>query len=93
MEKKRKGLTSGINKEGVNIKYEVGVDVGGKDYSTKYPPIIHALADPVKREKLEKIYLSLKEFRQEKNVYLGCGKHSMPFDMVGEYLDATEKGV
>ena len=56
---------------------------------TQYPPILYALVDPVKREKLEDICLSLKEFRQEKNVYLGCGKHSMPFDMVGDYLEAT----
>ena len=56
---------------------------------TQYPAILYALVDPVKRKKLEDIYLSLKAFRQEQNVYLGCGKQSMPFDMVGEYLEAT----
>ena len=60
-----------------------------KENVTQCPPIIHALADPVKRAKLEKIYESLKTFKQEENVYYGCGKHSMPFDMVGEYLEAT----
>ncbi|KKL64212.1 hypothetical protein LCGC14_2167340 [marine sediment metagenome] len=44
---------------------------------TQYPAIIHALADPIKRKKLERIYQSLKDFEQEKNVYYGCGKDSV----------------
>ena len=55
----------------------------------QYPAIVHALADPVKRVKLEKIYLSLKNFGQAENVYYGCGKGSVPFDVVGDLLEAT----
>jgi len=58
----------------------------------QYPAILRALVDPDKRPKLEKIYQSLKEFKQEKNVYYGCGKDSVPFDVVGELLEVTEKG-
>ena len=74
-------------------KKSVTKDSVTKEDVTQYPAIIHALCDPIKREKLEKIYQSLKDFRQEKNIFYGCGKQSMPFDMVGEYLDATGKGM
>jgi len=41
------------------------------------------------RTRLEKITEKLKEFKQETNVYYGCGKDSIPFDVVGDYLEAT----
>ena len=42
------------------------------------------------REGLEKIYESLKAFRQAENVYYGYpGLGGMPFDKVGECLEAT----
>jgi len=80
MAKKRKGLTLGINNGGT-----VAENVNPKDY----PAILHALTDPVKREKLENIYQSLKRFNQAENVYFGCAKGSVSFYVVGELLDAT----
>lgn len=56
---------------------------------TQYPAIIHALVNPDKRKKLEKIYQSLKDFKQAENVYYGCSKDSVPFDVVGDLLEAT----
>jgi len=55
-----------------------------------YPAILRALVDPIKRQKLEKIYQSLKEFKQAENVYYGCGKDSVPFDVVGDLLEVTK---
>ncbi len=75
---KHRGITKGITSEGIT---EEGI--------TQYPAIIHALADPVKRAKLEKIYQSLNEFKQAKNAYYGCGEDSVPFDVVGDLLEAT----
>ena len=57
---------------------------------TQYPAILYALTDPVKRRKLEKVYQSLKGFKQEKNAFYGCSR-MVPFDVVGDLLDATEK--
>ncbi len=54
---------------------------------TEYPAIIHALADPIKRKKLEKITQSLKDFNQEKNTRYGVAGPS--FDVIGELLEAT----
>ena len=54
----------------------------------KYPAIIYVLTDPVKRLKLEKITLSLKNFKQSENVRYGVNGPS--FDVVGELLDATK---
>ena len=56
---------------------------------TQYPAILLALTDSVKRVKLEKIYESLRNFKQEKNVYFGYPDRGIPFDIVGELLDAT----
>ena len=57
---------------------------------TQYPAILRALVDPEKRAKLEKIYQSLKNFNQAENVYYGCGRGSVSFDIVGELLEATQ---
>ena len=52
------------------------------------PAIPYALV--YDRDKLEKVYESLKAFRQEENVYYGYpGLGGMPFDKVGECLEAT----
>jgi len=50
------------------------------------PAIPYALVED--RTRLEKIYLSLKEFKQAENVYYGCG--GVPFDVVGDLLEATK---
>ena len=50
-------------------------------------PIIKALADPVKRKKLEAIYQSLKAHNVLSNTYYGCGTDSTPFEEVGKLLD------
>ena len=57
---------------------------------TQYPAILRALVDPEKRVKLEKIYQSLSNFKQAENVYYGCGKNSVPFDVVGDLLEVTK---
>lgn len=83
MQKMRnKGVT--VDPEGVTlIPANVTVDV------TQYPAILLALTDPDKRKKLEKIYHSLNEFKVADKVYYGCGKDSVPFDVVGDLLEAT----
>ena len=76
--KHRQGVTKGVTAEGVT-----GQGVTG------YPAIIHALADPEKRRKLEKVYQSLRDFKQEKNVYYGSPYNGLSFDIIGEMLEAT----
>ena len=56
---------------------------------SQYPPILYALADPVKRKKLADICMSLKNHNKLSNVYYGCGKHSLSMDTVNELLDVT----
>ncbi len=55
---------------------------------TQYPAIVYALTDPEKRKKLEKIYHSLNEFKVADKVYYGIS--GIPFDVVGDLLEATE---
>ena len=77
--RKKRGVTPGVTSEGVT---ELGV--------TEYPAIIRALVDPIKRAKLGKVYQSLSDFKQEKNVYYGYPDKGVPFDMIGELLEATK---
>jgi hypothetical protein len=65
------------------------IDGSNSERSNTYPAILHALVDPGKRAKLEKIYQSLKDFKVADKVYYGCGKGSVPFDVVGDLLEAT----
>ena len=67
--------TGGVTGQGVTL------DV------TQYPAILLALTDPNKRQKLEKITQSLKDFNQEKNVRYGV--NGPTFDVVGDLLEAT----
>jgi len=55
---------------------------------THYPAIIHALSDPVKREKLEKIYQSLKDFNVTDGVRYGVSGPT--FAVIGEMLEVTK---
>ena len=74
VDKHRKGITSeGITEQGI----------------TQYPAILLALTDPIKRRKLEKITESLKAHNQLKNVYYGYPDKGIPFDLVGDLLEAT----
>ena len=58
---------------------------------TQYPAILHMLVDPIKRRKLEKICQSLKERNLDKLVTMGYpGMGGVPFDMIGDLLEATE---
>ena len=84
-EKQRKAVRDAVNKHRKGITSE-GITGQG---ITQYPAIIPALVDPEKRVKLEKIYQSLKEFKQEKNVYYGYPDKGIPFDVVGDLLEAT----
>ena len=52
-------------------------------------PVLKWLIDPEKRKKMELIVESLKKHNQLHNVSLGCGKHSLPLDIVGEMLECT----
>ena len=56
---------------------------------TEYHPIMGYLVDPVKREKLGRIIVKLKEHHQLENVYFGCGRNCMPMDVVAGYYEAT----
>lgn len=76
---KHRGITKGITEEGITGQ---GI--------TRYPAIIYALTDPIKRKKLEDITQSLKIHKQDGNVYYGYpGLGGVPFDIVGDLLEAT----
>lgn len=68
-------------------KYRQGSQ--GNEEGSHYPAILYALTDPKRRRKLEKIYHSLKDFKVADRVYYGCSKDSVPFDVVGDLLEAT----
>ena len=52
--------------------------------------LLRALADPVKRKKLEMISESLRNHKVSEKVYLGYpGLGGIPFDMIGELLEVT----
>ena len=55
--------------------------------SSDAPAVVRALADPVKRGRLVKIYASLKERKLLEEVRYGI--HGPTFDVVGELLEAT----
>ena len=75
MEKKRKGLTTRVNKEALGL--------------TQYHPILYALTDPVKRKKLEAVCEALSRRNLQSKLYYGCGRYSIPFDIVEDLLEAT----
>jgi len=56
---------------------------------TQYPSIIYALTDNDKRRKLDDIYRSLRDAKQEKNVYYGLPYNGLSFDIIGEMLEVT----
>ena len=78
MEKKRKGLTMGLTKEGLTSQ---GL--------TQYHPILDDLIDPIRRKKLEAISSALKRRNLGNRVYYGFSKNGLPMDVVGDLLDAT----
>ena len=55
---------------------------------TQYPPILYALTDPIKRKKLEAISSALSVRDLTSKVYYGL-RHPVPFDLIGDYLEAT----
>lgn len=57
---------------------------------TSEHPVMKYLIDPDQRKKMEAIVQSLKDHNQLPNVSLGCGKHSLPLDVVGELLEITD---
>ena len=63
--------------------------MGSQSEGSQYPAILLALTDPIKRRKLEKITESLKNHNQLKNVYYGYPDKGIPFDLVGDLLEAT----
>ena len=75
---KRRVLQSGITSEGIT---EEGI--------TEYHPILNALIDPVKRQKLQAICDSLGKRNLLSKVYYGT-RQPVDFDMVNELLEATQ---
>ena len=53
-------------------------------------PVLNWLVDPGKRKKLEAVFRSLKDRNQLENVRFGAGDYSLPMDIVGEMLEATD---
>lgn len=72
---RHRGITGGITKQGITSE---GI--------TKYPALLIALADPVKRAKLRRICEELTAHHVLSEVYYGYGDTSVPFDVVSEYL-------
>ena len=54
-----------------------------------YHPVLKYLIPGPDRDKMEKIVESVKRHNQLRNVYLGCGVHSLSLDIVGEMLEVT----
>ena len=91
MQKKRKGLTRGVNKEGLTLEgvTKLGITQGvNKEGVTQYHPILEYLVDPIKRDKLERICHSLRQHNQLGEVYFGC-RQPLSFDIVEGLLQAT----
>ena len=92
MKKRREGVTTGVTEEGM---IEAGVTKQGvtkalKDKGvTEYHPILSWLIDPVRRDKLERICVSLNHRKLLDKVRLGAGPNSLPMDTVAALLDAT----
>ena len=78
MQKRRsnKKLVQGLTEEGLK---EMGLT----------HPVLKYLVPGKERDKMERIVQSLKRHNQLGNVYLGCGVYSLPLDVVGEMLEAT----
>ena len=75
---KHRVLHQGITKEGITTQ------------GITYPPILHALIDPIKRKKLEAIYQSLRRHNKADKVFYGFpGLGGVPFNIVGDYLEVT----
>lgn len=69
---------------------QAGVEQGEVEHNPdKYPALLYALTDPIKRKKLEKICVSLKAHNVLDKVYYGYPDRGVPFDIVAELLDAT----
>lgn len=61
------------------------------DEQGKYPAIVYALTDPIKKKKLEQVHQSLKIHKQAENVYYGYPRlGGIPFDVIGDLLEATQ---
>jgi len=105
MAKKREGLTSGVNtsegltgkpggltSKGETLIEDVASITGAVKVEGKYPPIVYALADPEKREKLRTIcqHLSVKGKRNYlKGVWYGCGYKPVTMKTVNGLLEAV----
>jgi len=86
--KKRNGVTENVTKSvTVDDKNVTGGVTPIEDVkpSDDYPAIIHALADPVRRERLRRIANTLSERNLLGDVRYGNG---VTFDVVGELLEA-----
>ena len=79
MEKKREGLTSGVNKQGVNME-------GLTEYPANMFTLLTSLGDKDKREKLRLIYESLN--RRDLTPHVRYGTNGVTFNIVGELLEA-----
>ena len=79
MERKREGLTSGVNKSGVNTE-------GLTEYPANMKPLLTALGDIKQRAKLRAIYESLG--RRDLTTHVRYGVNGVMFDVVGELLEA-----
>ena len=55
----------------------------------KYPPILHALCDKEKREKLIRICDALKHRRLLNKVYYGFNENAVDFETVNDMIEAT----
>ena len=79
MEKKREGLTSGVNKLGVNME-------GLTEYPANMKPLLTSLGNPKQRGKLRAIYDSLN--RRDLTPEVRYGINGPTFNVVGELLEA-----
>jgi len=78
--------------ESVTVE-DIASITGAVKVEGKYPPIIYALADPERREKLRTIcqHLSVKgKTNYLKNVWYGCGYKPVTMSTVDRLLEAVE---
>ena len=79
-EKQREAIKKAV------ARHRKGITMEGITEQGITPPVMKCLVPGEERKKMEAIVQSLKKHTQLPNVYLGCGKYSLPLHIVGEVV-------
>ena len=89
MEKQREKVR--VRVERYRALHKGVTSLGGVTEKTAYHPILYALVDEDKRRKLERLCEELRHRRLLGEVYYGAGVNALDFEIVEQFLGATEK--